>query len=394
MHAFAVRVCTLVAIAAVSMATPAAIHAQVMNGNFEMNPQTGFPIVSAGAYIDAPGNHWKVASGTVNVGTMPAGTPCLTAGTHCVDLNGSVAGKIEQQLAPIPAGQTCTVRFSMSRHRNLAGGSASMRALINNTPVATFIHNVAGVTETSGKWEPRSFSFVSTGATLLGFETLVVGAAGPQIDDLSIACSGGGTRPPITTDTLGLAVDIGTPLTAINLNSNPCCPPWTSSHLTDRMYYQSAGGIGAGYTLRFTPNATLNTQLSAYVAYAQSLNGASNALKIDFSLFAAGVGNAPVAVGSAIGTGSATWSASALTSGTPNFFATGVMQVNKWYTVKTHASFVSGSTPFNEDCPDAEMSVRVQVKSAMAGGGGGTVLQVRGKDGKISERLLSARARP
>ena len=380
--------CTLVAAAAASIVMPTTAVAQVLNGGFETGvPNNAINVVIAGSFIDAPG-HWKVASGNVNTGTGPAGTSCRVAGTKCVDLNGENPGSIEQQLQPIPSGQLCTVQFYMSRHKNL--NTASMRALINGTQVANFTHSTPGVVDLDGKWDARSFTFVSTASNKLGFETLMPGAAGPQIDDVTIACRDGG-RPPLGDATL--PVDMGTPL-LVNAAAleKPCCPPWTADRLTDRMYYQSAGGIGAGYTLRFTPNTVLNTQLSTYVAYAQSLNGATG-LIIDFSLFDAGVNSTPSAGGSAISTGSATWTASGL-SGAPNFFAAGAMQVNKWYTVKTHVHFVGSGASFDENCPDVEMSVRVQVRSAAAGGDGRTVLQVRGKGGRLTERQISASARP
>jgi hypothetical protein len=171
------------------IAVPAAAQTLV-NGNFEGVPQSNpYTTVNAPSYIDAA-HSWKVTAGSVDVGTGPAGTVCANAGGHCVDLNGDSRGRIEQVIA-IAAGSTCGVTFAMSRHKNLANGSASLNVFINNasTPAAAFVHNVAGVTSTNGQWQPRGFSFTAVGAsTTIAFESEVSGNAGPQIDNVVLSC--------------------------------------------------------------------------------------------------------------------------------------------------------------------------------------------------------------
>ena len=170
------------------VSVPAA--AQLVNGNFEASPQNStYSTVYSGSFIDVP-NAWKATLGSVNVGAGPAGTRCLTAGTHCIDLNGQSRGRIEQVMS-IVSGSVCTVNFSMSRHVNLASGSATLKSLVNNaaTSPATFVHSVAGVSLNDGKWQPHSFTFTATGATTtLAFESVIEGAAGPQVDDVTLTC--------------------------------------------------------------------------------------------------------------------------------------------------------------------------------------------------------------
>ena len=172
------------------MLDSAPVAAQLVNGSFEGAPQTSpYTIVSSGSYLDAA-QTWKVTIGSVNVGTGPAGTRCLTTGTHCVDLNGNARGRIEQVMASV-AGARCTVNFSMSRHVNLANGSATLKTLINNatTSPGTWVHGAPGVNANDGKWEPHSFSFITAGtSTTLAFESAIEGAAGPQVDDVAMTC--------------------------------------------------------------------------------------------------------------------------------------------------------------------------------------------------------------
>jgi len=179
---------------------PAAAQLQLLNGNFENNPLPGSPFVTAPNFVD-PGsptgplhNTWKVTHGDINVGTGPAATTCQAGpATHCIDMNGSSPGRIEQFLGHALTDQTCTVTFWMSRHAQLANSSATLRAFVNNAPTspATFVHNLPGVTTTDGRWEQKSFTFsVAAGSSdTLALESAVSGAAGPQVDNMAMKCA-------------------------------------------------------------------------------------------------------------------------------------------------------------------------------------------------------------
>lgn len=65
---------------------------------------------------------------------------------------------------------------------------------------------------------------------------------------------------------------------------DPCCPPWNSTQLISRLAYQGTT-IGQPYTLKFLNTAPLNTQMNAYMAYAQSLGLGFTSLTINFSLW-------------------------------------------------------------------------------------------------------------
>jgi hypothetical protein len=363
------------------LSAPGTSGAQILNGDFEANPQNGWPLVGAPAFL-SPGT-WQVTTGSVNVGTAPAGTNCQAGPTsHCVDLNGSNPGAIAQTLQSIAPGHTCTVRFYMSRHRDLASGSATMTASVNGNPTtpASFVHNATGMTVADPKWELRSFSFVTTSATnVLAFASQSPGAAGPQIDNVSIHCQGPLTEGPGHTLTPTL---VPVP--------DPCCPPWNAPTLVDRMAYQSSGGIGAPFTLQFSSTSTLNGQLSAYMAYLHAVDPSHTSIHIDFSLFDAGTGANPGA-GAQVGpTSTATWSWTG-TSSVPSFFAPGAMQPNRWYTIRTRIYLNDGGGFFPDTCSDVEMSVRIQLRGARAGRGEGAVMQLRSGSGPITERPVQMR---
>jgi hypothetical protein len=181
------------------MPAPAAAQLQLRNGDFENNPLPAHPYVSAPLYVD-PGsptgplhNTWKVTHGDINTGNDPAGTTCQAGPTsHCIDLNGTGPGRIEQSLGHAIADQTCTVVFWMSRHVQLGNGSATLHTFVNGvaTTPGIFVHNVPGITAADGKWEQKTFTFSATAgsATTLAFQSAMQGAAGPQVDNVAMKC--------------------------------------------------------------------------------------------------------------------------------------------------------------------------------------------------------------
>ncbi len=172
---------------ALNSAAPA--MAALANGNFEA------PLVSGlyTTYTVAPASFgWTVSSGSIDHGQHPAATDCvLGPPTQCIDLNGDGPGAIQQPIITV-VGQKYRVSFFMSRHRNLilSGTPATMNALINNAPVASFTHAVTGgAAASSGGWQPQHFDFVASAvSTNLGFaSTTLQSKAGPQIDNVSVA---------------------------------------------------------------------------------------------------------------------------------------------------------------------------------------------------------------
>jgi len=147
----------------------------------------------------------------------------------------------------------------------------------------------------------------------------------------------------------------------------PCCPPWNAGQLESVMSYRGTGGIKGNFTLRFeapataAQNAALNSQLAAYLAYVHAVNPAVTQLQIEFRLFDAGTGNAPVTAGQIGPPLTLTWSP---TMSGPTVFPPGLMQVNRWYTVRTRIGVTGPRGPqrfIPDDCAVVEMFVRLQV---------------------------------
>jgi hypothetical protein len=351
---------------------PAAAQLQLLNGNFENNPLPGSPIVTAINYVD-PGsptgplhNTWKVAHGDINVGTGPAATTCQAGpASHCVDLNGNGPGRIEQFLGRALGDQTCTVTFWMSRHAQLASGSATLRTFVNNAPTSpgTFVHNLPGVTTTNGQWEQKSFTFSAAAGSsnTLAFESAMPGAAGPQVDNMAMKCT-----DVVHQDTTVVTTD-------------PCCPPWTAAALANQMAYLGTGGIGGPFTLHFTPSAAQNAQLVAYIAF--------TTISIDFKLLDAGNGSSPGSLSGISGTSTASWTPTGPLP-VPSFFNAGAMHTNEWYTIQTRIYLNGGNHFFPDKCTNVEISVRIQVQGMAPNTPGGGVLQIRMANGQIIERKL------
>ncbi len=379
---------TLAAALVVAAIVPASAAAQTLvNGNFENNPNTGFVLVTTGTYVDPGINSWKVVSGNIDMGTGPAGTVCQFPGTHCIDLNGDSPGRIEQVVAGIRPRSTCTVTFYMSRHVSLARTSATLATFVNNVPTspATFVHNVPGVTATNGHWQMHSFTFISGPTAVLAFASTMPGAAGPQIDNVTMKCRG------LLPDTAVTAVPTDTALVPHRVEPpNPCCPPWNATTLADRMVYQSASGINGPYTLRFQSTATLNAQLIAYMAYLHAMDPSYAAIMIDFRLWDAGSGPTPGTLTAPSSTYTETWSTTSGPSPMPNFFNAGGMQTNRWYTIKTNIHLNDGNTFFPDTCANSEISVRIQVLGMVpnAQGHGAPMLQIRMANGQMIQRSL------
>ena len=153
------------------------------------------------------------------------------------------------------------------------------------------------------------------------------------------------------------------------------------------MSYQGSGGIGGPYTLTFTPTATFNTAMTAYVNYLHAVNPAIGTLNIVFGLYDAGTGTTP-APGPAIGsqyTAMWSWSGAPVI---PSFFPANQMVVNHWYRINTMAYLNNRISFFSDKCANVYIDVMIQVQGSFR------VLRTRTQDGRISERRLTAASSP
>lgn len=188
--------------AAVIFMTPLTAAAQLLvNGDFENAPPGGsYTTPTGGNFADPPGNSWKVTGQSINIGTGPGGTVCQAGpSSKCVDLNGNGPGGIEQVLNQQIdiKDHRCTVNFFMSRHKQLAAAVASVGTSVNGVSTGTFNHGPSD--GAPGTWGSRTFNFVGAATTnKIAFQSSMPGAAGPQIDNVTINC----TPPPTGTITV------------------------------------------------------------------------------------------------------------------------------------------------------------------------------------------------
>lgn len=163
--------------------------AQIANGNFEAPVVSGlYSTVQATGQIGA----WTVTHGSVNHGKAPGQTTCATSNGQCVDLNGGAPGGIIQKINLTCEKPRWRVDWMMSRHLQLK--EAALEAFVGNASQGTFTHNTAGVSATDGKWQAKSFTFVATAPTaeLKFVSKVATGAAGPQIDNVTLSFVGCG----------------------------------------------------------------------------------------------------------------------------------------------------------------------------------------------------------
>jgi hypothetical protein len=348
---------TLVVVLVIGMITPHQVAAQVLlNGGFENNPQAGYPVVYAPSYVDSPTNTWQVTQGSVNVGTGPAGTACHgPSGGHCVDLNGNEQGRIEQVIHGFSKGQQCTVTFWMGRHASLSSGTATLNTFTGTgaTPtVPSSFTSSATMAGNPGGWKQMSFNFTPVGGLTpetLVFQSGMMGAAGPQIDDVEMTC----TTP---TD----PVVIGT-----------CCPPWNKDLLKSMMYYQGSGSISANYTLHFQPTPLFMSQMQAYTNYLYMISPTCKTITINWSLYSDGITPLPSTLTLMPGTNATTtWtegSSSPITSG--SIFAPSLMHADgTWYGVHTVIQGGPGKNCVPDKCAINDIYARVQAMSAIGPG--------------------------
>lgn len=188
---------------------------------------------------------------------------------------------------------------------------------------------------------------------------------------------------------------------------DPCCPPWNEQILRQSLVHFSAGSIGAPYTLRWQPPASLNAQMQAYINYLNAVDSTNTSITVAFGLFPAGNGASPGTpgpqVGGAGGTRFVTWTANGTApTVSGNFFPNGSMNVGQWYTVGTSIYLNDGNTFFPETCAQNAISVRIQVTPGVRpqGGSGSSTrsaanpLEVRAAPSPVGPAAPARRARP
>ena len=271
-----------------------------------------------------------------------------------------------------------TIRIDFIEHSTYGGLSKfTFSNLHPNAPAGcTGTPFVSGMTVTTNK--AGAAPYVVVPATFTATTATIPFSPATNIDwypgeyilvTLQFACSGGGTTQ----------------------TNNPCCPPWNSTTLGNTMTYHGSGGIMAPFTLTYTPNATLNAQMEAYVAYLSTLGLGINSITVTFELQDGGTGTTS-SPGTQIGAFySITWTSGSATTAT--FFPGFPMVVNHWYHVSTVTKLNNNITYFPDTCINNSIDVRLQFTQSIAavhgGGAAPAMLQIRTADGHTMEQAVS-----
>ena len=151
----------------------------------------------------------------------------------------------------------------------------------------------------------------------------------------------------------------------------PCCPPWSVSTLEQSIFYSSNGSMSGPYTVKFQPQASLNTQMQAYINYLHAMNPCFTEISIGFAVFPAGNGPSPGPRGPMVGGSGGSryiiWrpntSPPAFISPAADFFPANFnLMPGTWYTINTWMYPNRGCARFYpENCEIREISFRVQV---------------------------------
>lgn len=353
-HGFAL----LVALAAMLPSHRATAQNIIVNAGFEASPPTTFgnhvnhsiaPWLLTGnqpnvVRVDGPGGFNYGASGPQSDAAAPgAGTP-----QHYLDIVGSAT--LYQNFTPQCSGQV-TFGGAFSTRDNVAG-TGSVRIVAGTTPSGTTVGtsqavNLPAGNSTTAPWQTVSSSVPVTAGTTYSF--VVTMDNNVNFDNAFVTYN-----------------------TPCGPAADPCCPPFNETVLQQRLFYQGTGSLSAPYTVNFQSNATLNSQMQAYVNYLATLGLGINSLTVTFSLHPSGTGAAPGAPGAQQGAAfPVIWTAGGSAPSIPSFFPAGSMQVGTWYTVKTVMSLNNGIQFIPANCVENSVAMRVQfVPGAPQGGQG------------------------
>lgn len=153
----------------------------VKDGNFEK------PIVSGGFNeYTAPQNfgQWTVSAGSIDLVASSYWMPAH--GNQSVDLNGSNAGTISQDLSTVP-GTNYVLSFDLAGNIVCPPAVKQMQVMWGSTIVTTLSFDITGHSASNMGWKHHKYTVQATDAdTVLSFVSLTPGECGPALDAVSV----------------------------------------------------------------------------------------------------------------------------------------------------------------------------------------------------------------
>lgn len=170
--------------------TTGAVSAQVVNGDFETPVVPTSPgFVTYTPTTEPAGFGWDVIAGDID-----HISPALWEGDpgQSIDLNGNTSGTIGQSIATT-IGETYLISFSLAG--NPDQGIKEVLVSFGGTS-QTFTFNTAGRSTQNMGWVTETLTAAATsGSTLLTFQSLTSGSAGPAIDTVRVTSASAAAAP-------------------------------------------------------------------------------------------------------------------------------------------------------------------------------------------------------
>ncbi len=154
--------------------------ANLTNGSFELGTNPGsYATLNPGStnitgwtitgQIDYIGTYWQASDGS-----------------RSIDLSGGSAGSIEQVIGTNP-GTTYFVSFDMAGNPDDSPAIKQLLVEAVGIDSQSFSFDTTGLTKSNMGWQSKQWSFIATSTTTtLKFTSLVSGAYGPALDNISV----------------------------------------------------------------------------------------------------------------------------------------------------------------------------------------------------------------
>ena len=205
--------------------------------------------------------------------------------------------------------------------------------------------------------------------------------------DNPVACPGGGGDGPIITHPTGSPTGL-----------SGCCAPFSGLSILPSLQPMFPNGATGNYTMSYTAPAAMHAQMSAYLAYANSMDPSITTMTLSWQAANFGTGATPAASGPAIGGAqTVTWSRNSTTGAitvapsTGGSFWTGApFPVGSWIgfvTTLTHNG-TADSIHFPQNCRVQWNAWRAQaaaLRVGAAGGGNSVAFSTIGARGQVLE---------
>lgn len=298
-----------------------------------------------------------------------------------------------------------------SNSMNGSGDGVNAMVLINGTILAGLID----VRRDTGRLSQRqvrlcpgdTVDFAVHMKTEMGFDSTNVSGDLQRTGDVSpVQCvtrttvgTGGGIGGTLLTG----AQSLGDPITMTGTPERPrtnCCAPWAGVDIIPALRPFFPGSAAGPYTLTFTPPASLNAQMSAYLLYLNSLNSGVTELTLTWQAADLGTGNSAATSGTTIGAPqTVTWSlnngAVSMTGG--GFWTGAPFPLTTWIGLQTTLSVnggQAGAALLGPDCRTHWDAWRAQPQQIVQGGGQGGNAGGRIVFESINSRGQVSRTRP